>query len=62
MTVTSNHAEPSGAQPDSFVALDDTNKGLRHKLLAVPALRAVILATSVKSPVTSHIAVTRWAA
>ena len=28
-----------GAQPDPLVALDDTNKALRHKLLAVPALR-----------------------
>lgn len=28
------------AQPDPLVALDDTNKALRHKLLAVPALRA----------------------
>jgi hypothetical protein len=29
----------SGA-PDPLVALDDTNKALRHRLLAVPALRA----------------------
>jgi hypothetical protein len=28
-----------GGQPDPLVALDDTNKALRHKLLAVPALR-----------------------
>jgi hypothetical protein len=28
-----------GAQPDPLVALDDTNKALRHRLLAVPALR-----------------------
>lgn len=29
----------NGAQPDPLVALDDTNKALRHRLLAVPALR-----------------------
>jgi hypothetical protein len=29
-----------GAQPDPLVALDDTNKALRHKLLAAPGLRA----------------------
>jgi hypothetical protein len=28
-----------GSQPDPLVTLDDTNKALRHKLLAVPALR-----------------------
>jgi hypothetical protein len=33
-----------GAQPDPLVALDDANKALRHKLLAVPALRARYLA------------------
>lgn len=33
-----------GAQPDPLVALDDTNKALRHKLLAVPALRDRYLA------------------
>ena len=33
-----------GAQPDPLVALDDPNKALRHKLLAVPALRARYLA------------------
>jgi hypothetical protein len=33
-----------GAQPDPLVALDDTNKALRHRLLAVPSLRARYLA------------------
>lgn len=33
-----------GAQPDPLVALDDTNKAFRHKLLAVPALRDRYLA------------------
>jgi hypothetical protein len=33
-----------GATPDPLVALDDTNKALRHKLLAVPALRTRYLA------------------
>ena len=32
------------AQPDPLVALDDPNKALRHKLLAVPALRARYIA------------------
>ena len=31
-----------GAQPDPLATLDDTNKALRHKLLAVPALRDAI--------------------
>lgn len=33
-----------GSQPDPLVALDDTNKALRHRLLAVPALRTRYLA------------------
>ena len=33
-----------GTQPDPLVTLDDTNKALRHKLLAVPALRDRYLA------------------
>jgi hypothetical protein len=33
-----------GAQPDPLVALDDADKALRHKLLAVPALRTRYLA------------------
>jgi hypothetical protein len=33
-----------GAQPDPLAALDDPNKALRHKLLAVPALRKRYLA------------------
>jgi hypothetical protein len=33
-----------GAQPDPLVALDDTNKALRHRLLAVPTLRDRYLA------------------
>jgi hypothetical protein len=32
------------AQPDPLTALDDTNKALRYKLLAVPALRTRYLA------------------
>jgi hypothetical protein len=32
------------AQPDPLAVLDDTNKALRHKLLAVPALRTRYLA------------------
>ena len=34
----------SGAQPDPLTTLDDANKALRHKLLAVPALRTRYLA------------------
>jgi hypothetical protein len=34
----------SGAQPDPLAAMDDPNKALRHKLLAVPALRTRYLA------------------
>ncbi len=30
---------PNAAQPDPLVGLDDPNKALRHRLLAVPALR-----------------------
>ena len=33
-----------GAQPDPLAVLDDTNKALRHKLLAVPSLRTRYLA------------------
>ena len=33
-----------GAQPDPLITLDDTNKALRHKLLAVPSLRDRYLA------------------
>jgi hypothetical protein len=33
-----------GSQPDPLAALDDPNKALRHKLLAVPALRGRYLA------------------
>jgi hypothetical protein len=33
-----------GAQPDPLTALDDPNKALRHKLLAIPALRTRYLA------------------
>jgi hypothetical protein len=33
-----------GAQPDPLVALDDSNKALRHRLLAVPTLRDRYLA------------------
>lgn len=33
-----------GAQPDPLTTLDDSNKALRHKLLAVPSLRARYLA------------------
>jgi hypothetical protein len=33
-----------GAQPDPLTTLDDPNKALRHKLLAVPALRTRYLA------------------
>jgi hypothetical protein len=33
-----------GAQPDPLAAVDDPNKALRHKLLAVPALRTRYLA------------------
>jgi hypothetical protein len=41
---SSGRAGGPGAQPDPLVALDDTNKALRHKLLAVPALRDRYLA------------------
>jgi hypothetical protein len=34
----------NGAQPDPLAAMDDPNKALRHKLLAVPALRTRYLA------------------
>ena len=34
----------SGAQPDPLAAMDDPNKALRHKLLAVPSLRTRYLA------------------
>ena len=34
----------SGAQPDPLAVLDDPNKALRHKLLAVPSLRRRYLA------------------
>ena len=33
-----------GAQPDPLAVLDDTNKALRHRLLAVPSLRTRYLA------------------
>jgi spore coat protein CotH len=41
---SSGRAGGPGAQPDPLVALDDTNKALRHKLLAVPSLRDRYLA------------------
>jgi hypothetical protein len=41
---TSGRAGGPGAQPDPLVALDDTNKALRHKLLTVQALRDRYLA------------------
>lgn len=41
---SSGRAGGPGAQPDPLVALDDTNKALRHRLLAAPALRDRYLA------------------